>query len=231
MSRTVFSIILAAVLLALPGNAAAISFEQALASPDPTAKYFIYLHGEIIEAQGKNAVSPRYGAYHYDDIINYFADRGLVVVEEVRGKVNEHRYAVRVTEEVRGLMANGVPPENITVAGFSKGGLIALLVASSLNQPRVHFVILAGCARGLRPSAYTQFLKVKRGARLQGKLLSIYATSDLEAGSCAEAKAQHTGPGLAFSELPLRSKLGHGLFYRALPQWAQPVAAFALIGN
>lgn len=231
MSRTVLSLLVAAALLCQPRSAAAVSFEKALVHPDVSAKYLIYLHGEIVETQGKNAVSKRYGVYRYDDLVKYFEDRGLTVIEEVRGPVNPNRYADRVAGEVRGLMARGVPAANITVAGFSKGGYIALLAASSLNLPDARFVVLAGCGRGRTATPYQQFLKHKRGARLAGRLLSVYAAGDLEAGSCAQACGQHQGPGLRFNELPLRSNRGHGLFYVPLPQWAEPVAAFALNGH
>jgi len=231
MSRTILQLIIAAALLALPRSAAALSFEKALVHPDVSAKYLIYLHGAIVETQGKNAASRRYGVYRYDDLVAWFEDRGLTVIEEVRGQVNPNRYADRVAGEVRALMAKGVPAANITVAGFSKGGYIALLAASSLNLPDARFVILAGCGRGRTDAPYQQFLKHKRGARLAGHLLSVYAVSDLEAGSCAQARGQHKGPGLTFNELALRSNRGHGLFYVPLPQWAQPVAAFALGGS
>ena len=231
MPKAALPLLLAAALLlcAAPGRAQ--SFEAAAKHPDPTARYLIYLHGEIVETQGKEAVSPRYGAYRYDDIVKHFEDRGLTVVEEVRGAVNPARYAARVTAEIRRLTAGGVPADNITVAGFSKGGLIALLAASSLQLPDLRFVILAGCSRGLREAPYQHFLKTKRGARLSGRVLSIYATGDLEAGSCQAAAGQHSGPGLAFREMAVRNSRGHVLFYLPLPQWTGPVAAFALGGE
>ncbi|MEF2229930.1 MAG: hypothetical protein V3571_03295 [Pseudodesulfovibrio sp.] len=231
MPAPVLALLLAAALLLPAAPASALSFEQAAQRPDVAAKYLIYLHGAIVETQGKTAVSPRYGVYHYDDIVKHFETRGLTVIEEVRGNVNPNRYAARVTDEVRRLMAGGVPAGSITVAGFSKGGLIALLVASSLGIPELRFAILAGCSRGLRNGPFEQFLRTKRGARLSGRVLSVYAVGDLEAGSCSAAAGQHAGPGLTFREMTLRSNRGHGLFYVALPQWADPVAAFALGGE
>jgi len=231
MPQAALPLLFAAALLLCASPARALSFEEAAKDPDPTARYLIYLHGDIVESQGKTGASPRYGEYRYDDIVKYFEDRGLTVVEEVRGKVNPSRYAARVTDEIRRLMAGGVPAGSITVCGFSKGGLIALLVASSLHQPDLRFAILAGCSRGLRTGQYQHFLDAKRGARLTGRVFSVYATSDLEAGSCQAAKEQHTGPGLVFKELAVLSSRGHGLFYLALPQWIDPVAAFALGGE
>lgn len=230
MSRITIQCLIAAVLL-LPSTAWSISFDQAVKSADPTAKYLVYLHGAILETKGKNATSPRYGTYRYDDIVKHFEDRGLVVVEEVRGKVDPNRYASRVVKQVRRLTARGVPSANITVAGFSKGGFITLLVASSMNDADMKFVILAGCGRGNTARSFERFLKSRRGSRLKGHLFSLYATSDLEAGSCTPAIEQAKGQGLTFQETRIKDNRGHGVFYAPLPRWINPVALFAKGGK
>lgn len=214
--------------LLLSTPAKAISFERAMKSVDPSAKYLFYLHGAIMEKQGKKASSPRYGVYLYRRIIEHFEDRGLVVIEEVRGPVNPHQYAAMISKQIHRLMAAGVPPFNITVSGFSKGGSIALLLASSMNDPNLRYVIMAGCGKGQYAFGFEQFLKKKRGARLKGHILSIYATSDLDAGSCRPAIEQSSGEGLTFIEKRIRSNKGHGLFYQPRPEWITPVAFFAL---
>ena len=38
-------------------------------SIDPSRQYMFYLHGKIIEDQGLNAVSPEYGPYEYEAIL------------------------------------------------------------------------------------------------------------------------------------------------------------------
>lgn len=212
----------------------AASFEEVVKRPDPQARYLFYLHGSTMEHQGRNAVHKRYGTYEYDRIIEQFEARGLTVVEAVRGQVNPNEYASRIVMQVRRLMAAGVPAGHVTVSGFSKGGLITMLVASSLGDPGVRYVVMAGCGSGSgQPAfdrAYELFLKRKRGARLQGQLLSIYAGSDLFAGSCGQA-AQQAGSGFLFREIRIKSDLGHGLFYKPLPQWINPVALFATGGR
>jgi hypothetical protein len=230
MPRPALSCLIVAILL-FPATALAVSFDQAVKDADPSAKYLVYLPGEIVEEQGRDAVSPRYGAYKYDAIVESFQDRGLVVVEDLRGRVNPNRYAAWLVTQLRRLKAAGVPSSNITVAGFSKGGYIALLVASSQNDPAMQYVIMAGCGRGLTPGPYQHFLKTRRGSRLKGRILSLYAGSDLEAGSCRPAVQQVTGPGVAFGETRLMSNRGHGLFYVPLPQWLNPVTRFALEGK
>ncbi|QGY39663.1 hypothetical protein GM415_05870 [Pseudodesulfovibrio cashew] len=206
-------------------------FETVLKTANTTDKYLFYLHGAILEETGKNGVSPRYGPYLYDNIVKEYEDRGLVVIEEVRGRVNPYRYADRIIGQIRRLKAAGVPPDNITVAGFSKGGHIALLIASSLGDPAVGFVIMAGCGHGQGGYLFDQFLKRKRGARLKGRLYSIYAGSDMVAGSCRQATAQSSGKGLTFRETRIKSNKGHGLFYQPRPEWIQPTAIFAKGGR
>jgi len=231
MNRLILSLsIFLALLLSAP-TAQAISFDKAMKKVSPQAKYLFYLHGDIMEKEGKNAVSARYGPYLYDRIIEHFEDRGLIVIEEVRGPVNPNKYASRIVMQVRRLMAAGVPAGNICVAGFSKGGYITLLVASSLGDPGVAYVVMAGCGKGKSAYAFDQFLKKKRGARLKGRLFSIFAGSDLDAGSCRPAFEQAPGDGFVFRETRIKTGKGHGLFYQPRPEWVAPVAIWAKGGR
>jgi len=227
MNRLMIAALIIVLTALTPLPAHAVPFEEALAQSAPQNKYIFYLHGAIMEEQGKNAVSQRYGIYLYDSIIKHFEDRGFTVIEEVRPKTNPNRYAARITSQIRTLMAAGVPAGNITVVGFSKGGYMALLTASSLANPSARYVILAGCGKGRKSYAYDQFLKRKRGARLRGRILSLYTGSDLEAGSCVQAFAQSKTRDLVFSEKRIKSTKGHGLFYQPRPEWISPVARFA----
>lgn len=231
MNRPVLSFSITLALLLAATMAQAISFEQAIRKVDPQSNYFFYLHGAILETEGKNGSSKQYGPYLYDRIIEHFEDRGLVVIEEVRGPVNPTAYASKIVLQVRRLMAAGVPAGNICVAGFSKGGFITLLIASSLNNPGVAYVVMAGCGKRKHGRPFEQFLKKKRGARLMGRMLSIYATSDLEAGSCRDAFAQAPSNGFAFKEKHIKSDKGHGIFYQPRPEWVNPVAIWAKGGR
>lgn len=215
----------ALVLLGSALPAEAMTFDEALKDPDPAAKYFIYIHGE--ELEGKDAAtSSRYGAYEYDKIIKEFEAQGFRVISEKRPRVSTLQYAGSVVSKLRRLMGQGVPPVNITVAGFSRGGHIALLVASSLNDPFVNYVVLAGCGRGRHGSDYAQFLRRKRGHRLQGRILSIFDASDLEAGSCRAAFEQ-AGNQIQSKETQLRTGQGHGAFFTPRPAWVFPTAQWA----
>ena len=50
------------------GLAAAI-LEAPPATPDPAATYVFYLHGRIVQQQGRHAVSAEHGPYYYDAIV------------------------------------------------------------------------------------------------------------------------------------------------------------------
>ncbi len=224
MQRTFFLTVL---VLTLSGNAFAAPFADVLKTARPDKNYLFYLHDETMEKHGKNVTSQRYGVYLYDRIIEHFEDRGLTVIDEVRGKTNANQYSAKIVKQIRQLQAKGVAPSNITVAGFSKGGHIALMVASSLGDPNVGYVIMAGCGSGRKAFEYEQFLKRKRGARLQGRILSIYASSDIEAGSCRGIMDQAPAKGVAFREIRIKSGKGHGLFFQPRPEWVSPTAQFA----
>jgi hypothetical protein len=52
--------------------------------PDARARYVIYLHGRIIEDQGRRPTHPTWGTYEYQQILDRLAAGGLIVVSEQR---------------------------------------------------------------------------------------------------------------------------------------------------
>jgi len=56
------------------------------AKADPAATYLFHLHGRIVQEQGREAVSPKYGRYEYDAILARLAEAGLVILSEVLGR-------------------------------------------------------------------------------------------------------------------------------------------------
>lgn len=231
MNRLILSFSIAIALLLAATTAQAISFDQAIRKIDQQGKYLFYLHEANLETEDGSGSSNRYGLYLYDRIVEHFEDRGLIVIEERPGPVNPNAYASKIVLQVRKLMAAGVPAGNICVAGFSKGGFITLLVASSLNDPGVAYVVMAGCGKGKNGRPFEQFLKKKRGMRLKGRLFSIYSGSDLEAGSCRDASEQASVNGFRFKEIRLKNNKGHGIFYQPRPEWVDLVAIWAKGGR
>ena len=187
---------------------------------DPRQDYLIYLHGRIIEEEGLRPTSPRFGVYEYEKILADFASRGFVVLSEPRPRNTDvGLYADKVVEQVRALRRAGVPPEQIAVVGFSKGGGIALLTASKLGEPKVNFVILAGC--NAWPSTAEE--------TLQGRVLSMYDASDDAATTCQKTFDQAKGP-LVHAEVVLKLGTGHGTFYRP-GDWLGRAAAWVKQGR
>jgi predicted esterase len=213
-----FSFLLKATMLVLVAlSFASISYakEQASYKMPPTidssAKYLFFLHNYYVEKHGTD------GACKYYDILQTFADKDLIVISAVRsGKIVPSEYAKKIVGQVKRLMDAGVPPENITIAGHSKGGVITLWVASRLGNPMIGFVVMAGCEIKPLAQAYPDFTKLK------GDFLSIYASSDSIAGSCKAAFSQAI-LGISIEEVELESDKGHKLFFQPADIWVEPV--------
>ena len=176
--------------------------------PDPKARYVFYLHGRILEVQGRRAVSPDFGPYQYDAILSALAARGATVIAEVRKDGAGREFVDRVVAQVRALKAAGVPSRRIGVVGASKGAGMTLQVSAALADPDVAYVVLAGCS-------------VETPAALRGRILSIYDEEDRFEPSCAKTFAK--SPRLtAHREVVVRLGLDHGLLYRPHRQWVEP---------
>lgn len=172
-------------------------------------KYLVFYHNYYVEAKGPE------GDCKYHDILKTFSGAGYSVISELRPKdVPAIEYSKKAASDIRRLMDCGVSPGQISVAGHSKGAVIALRVAAILAQPEMKYVILAGC--GIRGLAYPEF------SALKGEFLSVYASSDQVASSCQGAFKQ-AREGLIGTELVLESAAGHQTFFRPTEIWTKPV--------
>ena len=225
MSRRLSPVVVALALvagtaLAPPSSAAAAgkvlpAFPE---TPDPKLHYVVYLHGRIVEEQGRQAVSPDFGAYQLDDILAALASPGVAVVGEVRAKGTDPKVAAKhVVAEVGRLVDAGVAPASITVIGASKGALIAMLASTALESRELGWVIMANCNESVIENY---------DLALHGQVLSIYESSDEVGGTCAPLFAQ--SPALArHAEVRLETGLRHGFLYRPLPEWVKPATAWS----
>jgi hypothetical protein len=187
---------------------------------DQNAKYLFYMHGHAIEQGG-----PRARSYQYSSILKEIAERGFVVIGEERSPVKNDVYASKVADQVRRLLAAGVPARNITVAGHSKGGMIAMLVMSILANPNIAYVNFAGCIKGVSESqGYLRFAE-HRAPRARGHLLSAYDRSDEVAGSCKQALDRMKGAVVVERVLEIGG--GHELFYSPKAQWLDVLQSWA----
>jgi hypothetical protein len=193
------------------------------ASVDPTKRYLFYLHGKIIEDQGIPAISPDYGEYEYQAILEKLRGYGFVVISEQRAKdTDSTEYARRVSEQVKALLDAGVPPDHITVVGASKGAGITILASHLLQNEKLNFVIMAICD----PATIAELKQ--DGTSLYGNVLSIYDSADNLAGSCQELFSFSKDKGLARSdEILLHVGTGHGVLFKPLDEWILPVIYWA----
>lgn len=195
---------------------------------DSSQRHLFYLHGAWIEQHGLRQPHPQHGPYEYERIVRTLADAGFVVISEARlHDVAPPVYAEQIAGQVRELLRRGVPANQITVIGHSKGGHMALLVASLVQEPTMHVVVMAGCGKPgtMFRRSYERFLAT-HASRLQGHILSIYDAADREAGSCHEAFAA-AADGVESREVVLSTGRGHGLFYTPEPVWLTLVTQWA----
>jgi hypothetical protein len=202
----------AAVTVTLSGNA------LADVPKSKSGTYVYYLHGKIVEDSGPRGISPRFGRYDYPGIVSALGRGNVIVSSEVRPRdTDPSAYADRIVAQIRRQIAEGVPASHITVVGASKGGLIATLVSTRLQDRRVRYVLLANC---------NDWLIRTWKPRLSGAILSIYEASDDIGGSC-KPLVKLSPAVTTFREIRLSTGLGHGMVYRPLPQWVRPALAWA----
>lgn len=192
-------------------------FDAPPAKADPAATYVFYLHGRIIENQGRRPTSPEFGVYQYDEILRRLAEDGRIVVSEARAKdTDPEAYADKVAKQVEALLARGVPGRRITVVGASKGSVITMLVSTRVRSPEVGYVILANC---------NDWVREHHPIDLHGEVLSIYEASDSVGGTCGPIFEQSNQLG-KHREIRLETGLRHGFLYRPLKEWTEPAIAW-----
>jgi len=180
----------------------------------PGARYLIYLHGRIVEEKGPRPTDERFGVYEYPLILDSLAASGAEVIAEQRPLGTDFRaFGAHVADQVRRLLAMGVPAERIAVVGFSKGGAIAIIASALLQDPRLTFVFLAPCG---------DWVQGRDDVDVRGRILSIYEASDEMGTSCEPLFAQAGEPG-EHREIRIETGAGHGAFYRPRAEWLHPL--------
>jgi acetyl esterase/lipase len=127
-------------------------------------------------------------------------------------------YASTVVEQVRALLDAGVPPDHVTVVGFSKGGGIAVAASSMLARDDVNFVFIAACAPWL--DEHPEIVG-------RGRLLALREVSDSLAGSC-RGLFDRSPSAHEHREVLLDLGGGHGAFYRPHAKWIDPIVEWAI---
>ena len=181
-------------------------------------RYLYYLHARIVEDGGRRPADSLHGEYQYDAILDSLRAGGFTVLSDQRPPgLAIDTFVTQLTHQVDSLLALGVPPERITVVGFSRGSAIAMLASSRLRNPALGFVFIAACGSWAFELPELQ---------VTGRILSLYETSDSLGESCAPLFAR-AGEGSRVSEIPLSLGLAHGTFYQPRREWLEPVLAWA----
>ena len=185
--------------------------------------YLFFLHGRIVEDRGIRPTSETYGVYEYEKILETFQNKGFTVISESRPKnTNVWTYADQITGQIEILLDAGVPAQNITVAGASKGGAIAIVVSAKLQNKDLNYALIAACEETMVASL------VDRGLFLTGSVLSIFDTGDEFLTSCQVYFKESLAQGLGdFQEIALDLGRGHGFHYTPVKEWVEPVIDWA----
>jgi pimeloyl-ACP methyl ester carboxylesterase len=192
---------------------------------EPGPRHLIYLHGRIIQdQQNPRPRHPEFGYYELEQILATFRERGFVVTGEIRPKDAPLMVSAdRVVEQIRGLLASGVPASRITVVGGSMGAAIALRASLRLQNPALRYGVLGACMSKTVPQLLAEY-----GAKPAGRILAIRETSDETSEPCpawsGDADSHAT---LVVHEIVIDTGLRHGFLYRPLREWVEPVVDWA----
>ena len=183
-------------------------------NPDSTKRYLFYLHGLIVEEAGIRPKSEEHGYYEYELILEELAREGFVVISEAREKGTQVKvYADKIASQIEKLLAGRVLPENITLVGASKGGVIGAYVSTVLRGKGINYVFLAGL--------FEKYLQDEE-LKLYGEVLSIHDRADKLSITPSLYFQRSEGLG-NFEEIVLTLDIGHGLVYKPYRQWFDPL--------
>lgn len=182
-------------------------------------KHIFYIHGKIIEEQGKNAFSEKFGKYEFDSIIACLKIQNAIVHFEIRNSnVDPKKYAIKISKQIDSLINSGVKPNNITVIGASKGAIIASNI-SNLNTNAINYVFLAG---------NNEYQEINNDWKFHGQVLCIYDLSDAIAGKNYAFWKNKENFTPKFEQIELKTNLGHGFLYKPLNVWIEPTKKWIL---
>jgi pimeloyl-ACP methyl ester carboxylesterase len=181
----------------------------------PDERYVIYSHGLIVEGKNPTPEHPRFGIYDFPAIkLALFREGDFNLIAHHRpANTNFSEYVSTLESWVRQLLAARVKPGRITLVGFSRGAQLTLYASSRLEAAGINTALMAVCPEG--------GFGGEQPLALGGHVLSIFETSDV-VGTC-EMLAKRSPNLLSFREVAISTGLGHGAFYRPIPEWLEPL--------
>lgn len=183
-------------------------------SEEVAEHHLFYLHGRIIELQGIKAISPQFGPYEYERIVDSLNSIAKNVYAEVReDPVDFYAYCSHISEEIDLLIKQGVLPQNITILGASKGAVMAMQISNDSPHP-INYVLLG---------ANNDYIEQENDWSLHGRILGIYERSDSLAGKNYQHWIDRSSGTMDFVQMELQTNLGHGFIYQPLSEWLNPL--------
>lgn len=183
-------------------------------------RFVFFLHNRFLETHQLDDEHPIYGRTAYKEILSEFENKGLRVISEQRaGNVNARDYALGLVQQIDSLISRGVPAQQITVVGTSKGGYIAQYVSTLAHNVDLNFVFIAS----FREADMIHIPEIN----YCGNILTIYERSDPFGVSAMSRKASSTCPNGYFKEIELNTGKGHGFLFQPLQEWMAPTIAWA----
>jgi hypothetical protein len=123
----------------------------------------------------------------------------------------------KIADQVKSMLSNGIAPEDITVSGYSLGSAITLFASIAIANPKVNYVLLAGCPGSGARSFGIDYAKV------QGRILSIIDTQDDRFGTCKNLLPES----VLQNEIAFTSGYGHAAFRKTdsenMKRWKEPL--------
>ncbi|MEM9525978.1 MAG: subclass B1 metallo-beta-lactamase [Bacteroidota bacterium] len=183
-------------------------------------KHLFFLHNRWLEGHELDEPHPAYGRVEYEEMLSAFREAGLLVHTERRPAGTDHlAYARKIVGQIDSLLMVGVPANDITVAGTSKGGYIAQYVSTYAENRDLNFVFIGS----FRASDLVDFPDIN----YCGNVLVISEKSDILSGSALKRKERSSCKLTNYRELELDNGLGHGFLFRASPEWIEPTIKWA----
>lgn len=176
--------------------------------------HLFYLHGKIVQEQGIDAFSEKFGKYEYSEIIDSLSIIGDYVHAEIRKPSTQFdKFCIHISQQIDSLIAHKVEPKDIYLIGASMGGVMAMQI-STLNTNPVNYILLG---------ANNESIENELNFDLHGRVLGIYEKSDSICNRNYQYWIDHCEKVIEFNQLQINSGLGHGFLYRPIQEWLIPI--------
>lgn len=183
-------------------------------SKDQNNTHVFYLHGKIVQEQGIEAKSEKFGKYEYRAIL----DSLKVIAKEIHAEIRKpetkfNEFCLKTSNQIDSLIRIGVKPKEIILIGASMGGVMAMKI-STINENPINYVFLG---------ANNNSIEEELDFDLHGRILGIYEKSDSICGNDYKYWINKCEKVVEFKEHQINTQLNHGFLYRPLREWINPI--------